>query len=129
MFSHRKEDHILFHERTKDTSLTTVTIHTNVTFTDNHEIKGCKPTTASIEKEIVKWTDEHDPNSSEYSQEGELPSTTCTSNSYGILMTNSNSLISKNEDLPVSKQWKKQGSDTIIYNYEDGFTYKIIIDQ
>lgn len=129
VFTYRKEDHILFHERTKDTNLTTVTIHTNVTFTDNHEIKGCKPTTASIETETVKWTDEQDPISSEYSQEGELPSTTCTSNSYGILMTNSNSLISKNEDLPVSKQWEKQGNDAITYNYEDGFTYKLIIDK
>lgn len=129
VFTYRKADHVLFHERTKDTALTTVTIHTDVTFTKDHEIKSCKPTTASIEKETVMWTDEQDPRFSEYSQEGTLPSTTCTSNAYGILTTNHKSLISENEDLPISKQWNKRENGTLTYEYEDGFTYKIIIDK
>lgn len=129
VFTYHKADHILFHERTKDTALTTVTIHTNVTFTKDHKIKSCKPSTASIEKETVMWTDEQDPRFSEYSQEGTLPSTTCTSNAYGILTTNHKSLISENEDLPISKQWNKRENGTLTYEYEDGFTYKIIIDK
>lgn len=129
VFTYSKADHVLHYERTKDTVLTTVTNYTTVAFTNNHEIKSCIPITASIEKETVTWTDEQDPRFSEYSQEGELPSTTCTSNSYGVLMTTNKSLISENEDLPISKQWNKRENGTLTYEYEDGFTYKIIIDK